>query len=276
MTTDDLPLIGPDACDTHCHVFGPADRFPYSPVRKYEPVDTPKETLQALHAGLGFDRAVIVQATAHGLDNRAMLDAVASRPDRYRGVAMIDDSFDDAALLAMHEAGVRGVRFNFVQSLGAYPDPAVFDAVVARIKPLGWHVDLHVKGGDLLAIADVLKALPVPFVVDHMGRVDPAAGVGQPAFQLLLELMRRDGGWVKLSCVERMAPRPYAAATPFAAALVEAAPDKVLWGTDYPHPNLADPVDEADLVALIPSYAPELDQRRRLLVENPARLYGFA
>ena len=220
MTTDDLPLIGRDACDTHCHVFGPADRFPYSPARKYEPVDTPKETLQALHASLGFNRAVIVQATAHGLDNRAMLEAVASRPDQYRGVAMVDDSFDDAALLAMHEAGVRGVRFNFVQSLSAYPDPAVFDAVVARIKPLGWHVDLHGKGGDLMAICDVLKALPVPFVVDPMGRVDVAAGAGQPAFQLLLELMRRDGGWVKLSCVERMAPRPYVAATPFAAALV--------------------------------------------------------
>ena len=277
LASPDLSFrLPPNACDSHCHVFGPADRFPFSSSRKYDPADSPKETLARLHEGLGIDRAVIVQASAHGTDNRAMLDALAWRTHAYRGVAIIDDSFDDASLLRMHEAGVRAARFNFVASLGGYPDPAVFAAVIARIAPLGWHVVLHLKGADLLALEDTIRALPVPFVIDHMGRVDVALGLAQPAFALLLSLMSDERAWVKVSGAERMAAHPYYAALPFAQALVAARPDRVLWGTDFPHPNLSDHVDEHELIALIPSIAADEKARQLLLVDNPAHLYGFA
>lgn len=264
------------SCDAHCHVFGPPDRFPYSPSRKYEPSDTPKEALAALHARLGIDRAVIVQASAHGTDNRAMLDALAWRPGRWRGVAVIDDATGDTELDEMAALGVRGVRFNFVKSLGDYPDPALFDRTIARIAPRGWHVVLHVLGDDLLRLRDTIARLPVPFVIDHMGRVDTALGVAQPAFQTLLELMRLDGAWVKLSGAERMTSHPYEAALPFARALAEARADRILWGTDFPHPNLKVAVDERELVALIPAYLQDEAVRHAMLVGNPGQLYGFA
>jgi 2-pyrone-4,6-dicarboxylate lactonase len=267
--------LPPGSCDSHCHVFGPADRFPFSPTRKYEPADSPKETLRRLHERLGIARAVIVQASAHGTDNRAMLDALAWRPDVYRGVAIIDDSFGDATLLRMHEAGVRAARFNFVASLGGYPDPAVFASVTTRIAELGWHVVLHMKGADLLALEETIRALPIPFVIDHMGRVDVALGLQQPAFVLLLDLMKDDRAWVKVSGAERMAKHPYDLALPFAQALVAARPERVLWGTDFPHPNLNQAVDEHDLVALVPKIASGEAERHRLLVDNPAHLYGF-
>ncbi|PZU61219.1 MAG: 2-pyrone-4,6-dicarboxylate hydrolase [Sphingobium sp.] len=263
------------SCDTHCHVFGPADRFPYAPSRKYEPVETPKEVLAALHTRLGVSRAVIVQASAHGTDNRAMIDALRSRPAQYRGVAVIDDSISDAALEEMATAGVRGVRFNFVKSLGGYPDPALFDRTIARVAPLGWHVVLHVMGEDILVLRDVIAALPLPFVIDHMGRVDTSLGTEQPAFRTLIDLMRREDAWVKLSGAERMCACPYDAALPFARALADARPDHILWGTDFPHPNLKVDVDERDLVNLIPGLVEDADVRHRMLVDNPARLYGF-
>lgn len=262
-------------CDAHCHVFGPPTRFPYSPGRKYEPVDTPKETLAALHTHLGISRAVIVQASAHGTDNRAMLDALAWRPNVYRGVAVIDDGFTVETLRHMHDAGVRGARFNFVRSLGGHPDPAIVSRVVDMIAPLGWHLVLHVKGDDLLQLETMIRGLPMPFVIDHMARVDVALGIDQPAFALLRDLLAEEECWVKVSGVERMAPHPYDAAVPFARTLVAERPDRVLWGTDYPHPNLPDRVDEADLVDMVPVIAPSAADQQRLLVDNPARLYGF-
>jgi 2-pyrone-4,6-dicarboxylate lactonase len=272
----DRYMLPSGSCDAHCHVFGPAARFPFSPTRKYEPEDSPKETLTALHHRLGVDRAVIVQASAHGTDNRAMLDALAWRPDAYRGVAIIDRDIEDRSLQQMQQAGVRGIRFNFVKSLGGYPDPDEFRASVDRAAHLGWHVVLHLKGDDLLALHDEIARLPVPFVIDHMGRVDAALGVEQPAFAALLALVRRDNAWVKLSGAERMTVAPYDDAMPFARALLEAAPDRVLWGTDFPHPNLADPVSEEALVQLIPRFAFTAEDRERLLVTNPATLYGFS
>jgi predicted TIM-barrel fold metal-dependent hydrolase len=264
------------SCDAHCHVFGPADRFPFSPNRKYEPEDSPKEMLAALHRRLGVARAVIVQASAHGTDNGAMLDALSWRPEAYRGVAIIDGSTDDRTLAWMHQAGVRGIRFNFVKSLGGYPDPGAFRAAVERAAHLGWHVVLHLKGEDLLTLKDEIARLPLPFVIDHMGRVDVELGVEQPAFAVLVDLVRRDNGWVKLSGAERMTAAPYHDAVPFARALLEAAPQRVLWGTDFPHPNLASPVDEAELVQLIPRFAHTAEEQKRLLVTNPAALYGFS
>ena len=263
------------SCDTHCHVFGPPDRFPYSPTRKYEPVDTPKEALATLHARLGIERAVIVQASAHGTDNRAMLDALAWQPDAWRGIAVIDDTIGDTELEAMAQSGVRGIRFNFVQSLGGYPDPDLFARSIARAAPLGWHVVLHVRGEDLLNLRETIQALRVPFVIDHMGRVDTALGLAQPAFETLLELARLDNAWIKLSGAERMTAAPYDDALPYARRIAETRPDRILWGTDFPHPNLAAAVEERDLVDLIPAFIEGVELQRRMLVENPARLYGF-
>jgi 2-pyrone-4,6-dicarboxylate lactonase len=264
------------ACDAHCHVFGPASRFPYAPNRRYTPEDAPKETLAALHAHLGVARVVIVQASAHGSDNRAMLDAIASDPASICGVAIVDGNETDADLEALHRGGVRGVRFNFVRHLGGAPDPELFRRVLARIKPLGWHVVLHLDAADIVPLSDMIRGLPLPFVIDHMGRVDSALGTEQPAFRALLDLARLEQCWIKVSGSERISRKPYDAAISFARALVRAAPRRVLWGTDFPHPNLAEPADEADLVDLIPRFAETEAERSLLLVENPARLYGFA
>ena len=167
-------------CDAHCHVFGPAAKFPYAPNRRYTPEDAPKEMLAALHAHLGIDRAVIVQASCHGTDNAAMLDCIASDPKRYRGIAIVNDSFTDKDFDKLDAGGVRGVRFNFVKHLGGAPDMAVFNRVIDRIKGRGWHVVLHVDAPDIIPLSEMMRKLPLPFVVDHMGRVPSAAGVDQP------------------------------------------------------------------------------------------------
>jgi predicted TIM-barrel fold metal-dependent hydrolase len=263
------------ACDAHCHVFGPADKFPYAPGRRYTPADAPKETLNALHRFLGVSRAVIVQASCHGDDNRAMIDALVSAPHTLRGVAIAGDGVSDAEFQAMHEAGVRGVRFNFVKHLGGAPNMDVFWKVLARVRPLGWHVVLHMDAADIGALTPLIRKLDLPFVIDHMGRVESAKGVEQPAFKALLELARIDNCWIKVSGSERISFPPYDAAIPFARALTEASPDRCLWGTDFPHPNPTHEADEADLVDLIPKFAPDPAQQQKLLVANPARLYGF-
>lgn len=267
--------LPPASCDAHCHVFGPGSVFPYAPERRYTPEDAPKESLAALHDLLGVGRAVIVQASCHGTDNRAMLDAIAAAPERRRGVAIVDAGFTDEDFDGLHGGGVRGVRFNFVRHLGGAPDMRVFHDVVGRIGRLGWHVVLHLDARDIPDLAGMIRALPVPFVIDHMGRVDSAAGLDQPAFRTLLDLAGSESCWVKVCGAERISPPPYDRAIPFARALVEAVPDRVLWGTDFPHPNLDHVADEADLVDLVPAIAPSADLRRRLLVANPSRLYGF-
>jgi predicted TIM-barrel fold metal-dependent hydrolase len=228
-----------------------------------------------LHAALGIERAVIVQASCHGTDNGALLDAIASDPRRYRGIAVVDDGFSDADFRRLHEGGVRGVRFNFVRHLGGAPDAAVFRRVIDRIKGLGWHVVLHLDAPDIIPLGEMMRALPLPFVIDHMGRVDSVIGVEQAAFRALLDLARIETCWIKVSGAERISSPPYHAAVPFARALLDASPERVLWGTDFPHPNLNHEADEAVLVDLIPSFAPSKEAQRRLLVDNPARLYGF-
>jgi 2-pyrone-4,6-dicarboxylate lactonase len=267
--------LPPGACDAHNHVFGPAAKFPYASERRYTPEDAPKEALTALHALLGVERAAIVQASCHGKDNRAMLDAIADAPDKRRGVAMVDDSFTDKDYAALDRGGVRGVRFNFVRHLGGTPDMDGFHRVIDRIKGLGWHVVLHMDAPDIIPLTGMMKQLPLPFVIDHMGRVDAAAGAQQPAFRALLELAKRENCWIKVCGAERISLPPYAAAVPIARTIVEAIPDRVLWGTDFPHPNLKHEADEADLVDLIPQFAVTAEAQRKLLVDNPARLCGF-
>ena len=264
------------ATDAHCHVFGPGDKFPYAPNRRYTPEDAPKEMLAALHVHLGVERAVIVQASCHGLDNRAMLDCIASDPKRYRGVAILNDSFSDGDFDRLDAGGVRGVRFNFVKHLGGAPDMAVFNRVIDRIKDRGWHVVLHLDAIDIVPLASMIRALPLPFVIDHMGRVPSAAGVDQPGLRALIELSRLENCWIKVCGAERISMPPYEMAVPIARALVEAAPTRVLWGTDFPHPNATHEADEADLVELVPQFAATPLAQKRLLVDNPARLYGFS
>jgi len=265
----------PLACDAHCHIFGPADRFPYAPERRYTPPDAPKEKLAALHRHLGLERAVLVQASCHGRDNRAMLDAIATSGGRWRGVAMVGRDVTDRELEALHAGGVRGVRFNFVQHLGGAPDLDAVNGVLARIAPLDWHVVLHLDAEDIGTYRGFLDALRLPFVIDHMGRVAAAHGVGQPPFRELLELMRNPLAWVKVSGAERVssAGPPFHDAVPFAAALIEAAPDRVLWGTDFPHPNVKWMPNDGALVDLFPRFAADDAVRRQVLVDNPARLY---
>jgi predicted TIM-barrel fold metal-dependent hydrolase len=267
--------LPPGSCDAHCHVFGPGDKFPYAPNRRYTPEDAPKEMLRALHDHLGIERSVIVQASCHGKDNAAMLDAIASDPKRYRGVAIVDDTFTDADFDTLDRGGVRGVRFNFVKHLGGSPDMAVFNRVLDRIKGRGWHVVLHVDAPDIIPLSDMIRKLPLPFVIDHMGRVPAAAGVDQPPLKALIEIAKQDNAWIKVCGSERIDMPPYAKAVPIAHALVEAAPDRVLWGTDFPHPNSTHDADEADLVDLVPQFATSAQRQQAVLVDNPARLYGF-
>lgn len=267
----------PGACDAHCHIWGPAARFPFAERRPYTPPDRGKEDLAALYAQLGIERSVIVQAIVHGTDNAAMLDAIASSNGRYRGIALIDDTFDEKALQALHESGVRGVRFGFVKHLKARPDLGFFRRTVERIAPLGWHAQIHLDAVDLIELREELDALRIPFVIDHMGRVDAAGGLEQPAFRELLEQVRRENCWVKVSGSDRVsaAGTPFHDALPFAQALIAAAPDRVVWGTDFPHSNPRHVVeDDWTLLDLLPLMTDQAGLQR-LLIDNPARLYGF-
>ena len=267
----------PLACDAHCHVFGPAAKFPYDPKAAYHPQDAPLEALQALHARLGLQRAVIVHASCHGADMRATLDAIARSGGRFRGTAIIDQSCTEKEFQRMHDGGIRGVRFNFVRHLGGRPDMGFFQGTVERVKAMGWHLILHLDAQDLVELEDTFEELPVPFVIDHMGRVKAADGLEQEPFRILLDCMKNPQAWVKICGAERVSSKgpPFADAVPFGRALVDAAPERVLWGTDWPHPNVRWMPDDAALLELFASMVPEPGLQKRILVDNPARLYGF-
>ena len=269
-----LPAL---ACDAHTHIFGPGDKYPYAPDQPYTPPDAPLATFQALHQTLGIGRAVIGNASVHGADNRVALDAIAVSGGRYRGVANIDGSITERALYDLHEGGFRGCRFNFVRHLGGAPDPAFFDRTVQRAKGLGWHVELHFDAEDIATHRELLRRMPVPYVIDHMGRVKSKGGLDQPPVRMLLELLRDERAWVKVSGAERVSAsgkRPFHDAIPIARAIIEAAPDRVLWGTDWPHPNVPNEMpDDGELVDLFAAFGADEGQRRKVLVDNPARLY---
>ena len=262
------------ACDSHCHVFGPADRFPYAPGRRYTPPDAPKTMLAALHAHLGLSRAILVQASPHGSDNSAMLDAIAGSSGRWRGVAIVGKDVTDHELERLHQAGVRGVRFNFVRHLGGAPDLDVVMRIQERIKPLRWHLVLHLDAEDIPAYAAFIRSFTIPFVIDHMGRADAAHGIDQAPFRVLLELMRNELAWVKVSGAERVssAGRPFDDAIPFAQALMRVAPDRTLWGTDFPHPNVKWMPNDGELVDLFARFTEDETLRKKVLVDNPSRL----
>jgi len=267
------------SCDAHCHVFGPAEVFPYAATRKYTPPDAPLQRLAELHAILGIERAVIVQASCHGTDNSALLDAIAHSGGRYRGVCNASADLNDADFEALHEGGIRGVRFNFVKHLGGAPDLQEMKRIVGRVARLGWHVEWHFDAADLIVYESLFEQMPLPIVLDHMGRVPVADGIEQVPFQnLLRKFSANDNLWVKISGSERISQSgpPFHDAVPFARALVNAAPDRVIWGTDWPHPNIpAAMPNDADLVDLLPEMIGDEETLHKVLVANPARLFGF-
>jgi len=268
----------PLACDAHCHIFGPGAKFPYDPKAAYVPPDSPFEALRKLHSVLGFERAVIVHASCHGADMRATLDGIARSNGAYRGTAIVDESVTDKDYERMHAGGIRGVRFNFVKHLGGRPDMAFFKRNVERAKAFGWHLILHLDAQDLVEFKDMFLKIPVPMVIDHMGRVVAKDGLEQQPFKVLLEFMRHENFWVKVTGAERVSSKgpPFDDAVPFAQALIAAAPDRILWGTDWPHPNIAKHMpNDGDLVDLIPLIAPDPAIQRKILVDNPHRLYQF-
>jgi 2-pyrone-4,6-dicarboxylate lactonase len=273
------------AVDAHCHVFGPGAEFPYAPERKYTPCDASKLELYALRDHLGFARNVVVQATCHGADNRAMVDALLHSGGKARGVATVKRSVGDAELQAMHAAGVRGVRFNFVRRLVDFTPKDELLEIAGRVAALGWHVVIYFEAADLRELSEFFTALPTIIVVDHMGRPDVGKPVDGPEFELFLKFMRQHPNvWSKVSCPERLSVRgppalngernAYRDVVPFARTIVESFPDRVLWGTDWPHPNLKDHMpDDGLLVDFIPHIAITPELQRKLLVDNPTRLY---
>ena len=267
------------AVDTHTHIFGPEALFPYSPKRPYTPPEAPLAVFSTLHGRLGIDRAVIVNATVHGTDARPVTDAIARSEGRYRGIVNIDDSFDVAALAKLKEQGIRGCRFTFISYLGGPPDMGVFERAIPKVAEVGWHVDLYLEPKMIPQMAPMLKKLPVRYVIDHMGLPTAKEGLDQPYFQALLALLREDDkAWVKISGPERasVAGPPFTDAVPFAKALIATAPDRVIWGSDWPHPNVKFMPNDGDLVDLIPQYAPDPVAQHKLLVANPSLLFGFS
>ncbi len=273
------------AVDAHCHVFGPGAEFPYAPERKYTPCDASKAELFALRDHLGFARNVIVQATCHGADNRAMVDACRASKGKARGVATVKRAVSDEELQSLHDAGVRGVRFNFVKRLVDFTPKDELMEIASRIAKLGWHIVVYFEAQDLPELWDFFTNLPTTVVVDHMGRPDVSLPVDGPQFELFVKLMREhDNIWSKVSCPERLSvsgPKALAGerhayhdVIPFARKLVETFPERVLWGTDWPHPNLKDHMpDDGLLVDFIPHIAPTPELQQQLLVNNPMRLY---
>ena len=265
------------AVDAHCHVFGPAAVFPYHPKRKYTPCDASKESLFSLRDYLGFSRNVIVQASCHGTDNRALVDALQSAGELARGVAVVDVNVSDIELADMHEAGVRAVRFNFVKRLVDSTPKEVFTSIANRVKALGWHIVVYFEAPDLAELTPFLESLDMTIVVDHMGRPDVTQGVEHQDFQAFMSLLERNPNiWTKVSCPERLTQHApdYSDVVPFAKALVEAFSDRVLWGTDWPHPNMKSHVpDDGHLVDVIPQIAKTAALQAALLIDNPMRLY---
>lgn len=264
--------------DTHCHVFGPAACYAFNPASRYTPGDAPREQLFSLHDMLGIERRVIVQAGIHGFDNTVVADAISARPEQTRGIALARADIGRQQLRALSEQGFCGVRFNYMSHLPPGASAQELRALAPLLADEGWQLVIHLEAGLIEDMAPLLAALPVPVVIDHMGRVPADEGLGQEPFRWLMALMEEPHVWVKVSGCERSSSLdyPYADAIPFARALVDAFPDRVLWGTDWPHPNFrAAPPDDGKLVDLLDRIAPDADALNQLLVDNPARLYHF-
>ncbi|EAR08621.1 amidohydrolase family protein [Reinekea blandensis] len=265
------------AVDAHCHVFGPAAEFPYAPERKYTPCDAGKDQLFALRDFLGFSRNVIVQASCHGKNNDALVDALTHAGELARGVAVVGKDITHKELKALDAAGVRAVRFNFVKRLVDTTPWEHFLEISEKIKPFGWHIVVYFEAPDMMGLIPLLEQFETTIVVDHMGRPDVSEGVDSDGFSRFIELMQtHENIWTKVSCPERLtvAGPDYDDVVPFARKLVETFPDRVLWGTDWPHPNMKSHVpDDGVLVDVIPRIAPTEALQQKLLIDNPMKLY---
>jgi predicted TIM-barrel fold metal-dependent hydrolase len=272
MNNDKLPLL---SCDCHFHIFGPFWRFPLDPGRHYTPPEASVDDYLAIADAVGLQRMVVVQASPYGTDNRATLEAVrVFGSQRARAVAVVDDSFDAAALQALADAGVRGVRFNLVSGNGT-PEHQIV-ALAKRIAPLSWHMQVYADGAKLADLAPVLAALPVPVVIDHCGGVRAALGTAHTQFEALLRLLDTGHVWIK-TCGYRVSSTgaPWADVAANVRALLNAAPERCVWGTDWPHTNMDAQPNTQKLLAQFLDWVPETTLRQRIFVENPACLYGF-
>jgi len=276
----------PRSCDTHFHVFGPPDQFDFAPTREYTPPGAPLEHYLNMLEVVGIERAVVVQPSVHGLDNAVTLDAIRRGGGRFLGVGRVDANTTRSEMERLREGGIRGVRFNLLERPRGNVELDEFDRVVEHIGALDWSVDLHIDPANLLAQEKRIRALPMPVVFDHIARIKPAEGIKQPAFQLLLDLLKEDRFWVKISGADKICNTrvhsypgvPYIEVVPFARAVIAAAPERVIWGTDWPHSNNFAPgytPNDGDLLDLLLEFAPSEALRRKILVDNPAALYGF-
>ena len=274
------------ACDTHFHVFGPPEQFPFLSTHEYTPPAAPLEHYVKMIAVIGIERAVVVQPSVHGLDNSATLDAIKHSDGKFRGIGRIDDKTTRDELNRLHEGGIRGVRFNLLDRPRGNVKLDVLDRCIENVVALGWSVDLHIDMTNLIAQEKRIRSSPVPIVIDHIARVKPSEGLDQPGFQLLLELARLKHVWVKVSGADKVCNTqvhsyfglPFVEVIPYARAVIAAAPDRVIWGTDWPHSNNFAPghtPNDGDLVDLLAEFAPDEQIRKKILVDNPAALYGF-
>lgn len=268
------------ACDTHAHVFGPLDRYPYTPNRSYTPPDAPPGAYLHMHDRLGIERGVLVQPSVYGTDNSLQMDTLnymRSLGKEYKGVAVVAADVSDAELDKLEAAGHCGVRMNLLFKGGI--EWADVQGLAERLAERNWHIQFLVDVSDFDDLESRIRKLPVPVVVDHMGHMSCAKGINHDGFQSLLRLLADGEVWVKLSGAYRITCEqvpPYSDVVPFAQALIEANPDNCVWGSDWPHPHFSIPMPNAgDLLSLLTAWAPEEAQRRAILVENPARLYGF-
>lgn len=275
-----------NSCDTHFHIFGPPETFPFLSTHEYTPPAAPLEHYVKMAAIIGVERGVVVQPSVHGLDNSATLDAIAKSDGRFRGVARIDDKTPKSELQRLHDGGVRGVRFNLLDRPRGNVKLDVLDRCLEHIAEFGWSVDLHIDTKSLLAQEKRIRPMPIPVIIDHIARVKPGEGLIQPAFQLLLDLLKDNHVWVKVSGADKICNTqvhsyfglPFVEVIPFARAVIAAAPDRVIWGTDWPHSNNFAPghtPNDGDLVDLLAEFAPDEQTRKKILVDNPAALYGF-
>lgn len=265
------------ACDCHFHVFGDPARYRPTASASYTVPDATLDDLERMHRTLGIERGVICQPTIYGTDHSLLIDLLTSRKT-YRGTAMIDDSVSDREIERLHEAGVRAARFNFARFLNIVPDTDGFKRAIERVKPFGWHIKIHGDYEEIIEHIPYLRRLDLPIVIDHLGRVDIAKGPDQPGFRLMLDLLREPNWWMLLCNNDRLSKeaRPWQDTIAYARAFVEAAPDRVIWSTDWPHVRyLRKMPNDADLLDLLFSYVTDAATRKKILVDNPARLYGF-
>ena len=275
-----------NSCDTHFHVFGPPEKFPFLSTHEYTPPAAPLEHYLKMIQVIGIERAVVVQPSVHGLDNSATLDAIKSSHGKFRGVGRIDDQTPKSELRRLNESGIRGVRFNLLDRPRGNVRLDVLDRCIENIAQLGWSVDLHIDMTNLMAQEKRIRSMPIPVVIDHIARVKPSDGFNQPGFQLLLELVKLKHVWVKVSGADKICNTevygyfglPFIEVIPYARAVIAAAPDRIIWGSDWPHSNNFSPghtPNDGDLIDLLAAFAPDESARKKILVDNPAALYGF-